>query len=77
MKQESPRFSHGECQIELYTPNGAYKGHAGGISYVNDVVYIASGEVNYIYVLSFLKYYFGILTKGRYVHSYDFYYIEK
>ena len=41
--------------IELYTPDGAYKGHAGGISYENDVVYIASGgsgESNRVYMFS-------------------------
>ena len=41
--------------IELYTPEGAYEGHAGGISYENNMVYLASGgsgESNRVYMFS-------------------------
>ena len=41
--------------IELYDEEGVYDGHAGGISYGNDIVYIASGgsnETNRVYMFS-------------------------
>ena len=49
MKDGNYRF------IELYTDEGIYDGHAGGISYANDLVYIASGgdgEENRVYMVS-------------------------
>lgn len=45
----------GSRYIELYTPEGIYDGHAGGISYENDVVYVANGgsdDSNRIYMFS-------------------------
>ena len=45
----------GSRYIELYTPEGIYDGHAGGISYENNLVYVANGgsdDSNRIYMFS-------------------------
>ena len=45
----------GSRYIDLYTTEGMYEGHAGGIGYENDVVYLANGgsdDSNRIYMFS-------------------------
>ena len=80
MKDGNYRF------IELYTDEGIYDGHAGGISYANDLVYIASGgygEDNCVYILSLsdvlneninkivMSQYFHPYTAASYCYAHD------
>ena len=47
---------------------GYMKDHSASCLYI-----LKDGRLHVLYEAASLKYYFGILTKGRYVHSFDFF----